>query len=382
MNICNLLSRRVGQIWAVTRFIFAKVISKYTDYKDVWLLSERGKEARDNGYALYRWIKHNHPEIPLKYVISKDSKDYHRIDRNDIIDYDSIKHFLCLCSAKYLISTHIMGYTPDHGLFYKMDRKLHIFKNQKKIFLQHGIIKDYLPSLFYGNVDLNLFICGSFPEYEYILENFGFPSGVVKYTGLCRFDSLNRYVSQKQILIMPTFRMYIDKNNFELSEYFHVYKELLSSDKFASLLERYDYSAIFYPHYEFQSKISLFKTLTLSNRILVADMTYDVQQLLKDSNILITDFSSVFFDMMYMNKPMVFYQFDEAMYRKEHYKKGYLDYNDVGPVVYNLPDLLKNIENILSNDCDISVYKNYYTMTFPLRDESNCKRVYEAILHS
>ena len=79
---------------------------------------------------------------------------------------------------------------------------------------------------------------------------------------------------------------------------------------------------------------------------------------------------------------MVFYQFDEAMYRKEHYKKGYLDYNDVGPVVYNLPDLLKNIENILSNDCDISVYKNYYTMTFPLRDESNCKRVYEAILHS
>ena len=377
---CDLLSRRIGQIWTLLRFISARVSLLFTGYRDVWLISERGKDARDNGYAFYRWVKLSHPEIQLKYVISKDSKDYHKIDRSDVIEFDSFRHFLYLCSAKYLISTHIVGYTPDHALFYMMDRQFRIFKKQKKIFLQHGITKDYLEALFYGNVDLDLFVCGSSLEYNYVKENFGYPDGVVKYTGLCRFDTLNNYKSKKQILIMPTFRMYIDRNKFEHSEYFRVYKELLSSDHFANLLERYDYSAVFYPHYEFQSKISLFKSLTLSSRISIADMTYDVQQLLKESDILITDFSSVFFDMMYMNKPMVFYQFDENKYRESHYKKGYLDYSDVAPVVYQLPDLLKTVEQIITDDCYIGTYVKYYTKTFPLRDESNCKRVYEAVL--
>ena len=69
-----------------------------------------------------------------------------------------------------------------------------------------------------------------------------------------------------------------------------------------------------------------------SDRIIIADMKYDVQQLLKESLLLITDYSSVFFDMMYMNKPVNFYQFDEKQYRKSHYKEGYLNYQNVGPV--------------------------------------------------
>lgn len=53
-------------------------------------------------------------------------------------------------------------------------------------------------------------------------------------------------------------------------------------------------------------------------------MKYDVQQLLKESLLLITDYSSVFFDMMYMNKPVIFYQFDENQYRKVIIKKDIL----------------------------------------------------------
>lgn len=273
-----------------------------------------------------------------------------------------------------------MGFTPDHQFFYNLDSRFHIFRNKIKIFLQHGIIKDYLEALFHRNIDVDLFISGSAIEYDYVKENFGFPDGIVKYTGLCRFDALNQFQAKKQILIMPTFRIYLDRNRFEYSDYYCAYRDLLCDPGFADLVERYDYNVVFYPHYEFQAKISLFKKLSLSSRITIADMTYDVQQLLKESSVLITDFSSVFFDMMYMNKPVVFYQFDEDRYRSEHYKKGYLDYREVGPVVNTLSDLVRTIQSVLSDDYDVRAYQDYYNRTFTNRDAYNCKRVYEAIL--
>ena len=42
--------------------------------KPVWLFSERGFDARDNAYHLFKWINANHPEIDSYYVISKNDK--------------------------------------------------------------------------------------------------------------------------------------------------------------------------------------------------------------------------------------------------------------------------------------------------------------------
>lgn len=376
----GLICRRICQLWSLTRLIAARFCAAFIKDNDIWLISERGTEARDNGYAFYRWLKFNHPELHVKYVITKNSKDYSRISKDDVVEFNSFRHLLSIWKAKYLISTHIMGFTPDHAFYYNLDSKFKLLKNKKKVFLQHGITYNHIDALFCGKVDLDLFICGSNIEYNYIKDNFGFPDGIVQYTGLCRFDTLNTFESKRQILIMPTWRMYIDRDHFEDSDYYRAYQTLLCDETFADILERYNYNVVFYPHYEFQSKISSFIKLSFSNRITIADMTYDVQQLLKDSSLLITDFSSVFFDMMYMEKPIVFYQFDEEKYRTAHYKKGYLDYRDVGPVVNTLSDLFKSIEKVISNNCDINSYIKYYNETFVLHDASNCGRVYNSIL--
>ena len=375
------IRRRIYQIHLVIKLFFLKIASRFNKKEEFWLISERGKEARDNGYALYRWIKKNHPEQKVKFIISSNSKDLNRIEPEDRIEFNSAKHYLAIWNAKCLISTHIMGYTPDLVFFSMLDKKYNILRGKTKIFLQHGIIKDKLEGLFHGNINVNLFISGSDIEFHYLSDNFGFPKGIIRYTGLCRFDNLMNYKSKKQILIMPTFRMYADRNNFEESEYFKAYRDLLSSNSFHEILEMYDYSVIFYPHYEFQSKIDSFKAINISSRITIADMNYDVQTLLKESEILVTDFSSVFFDMMYMNKPVIFYQFDEEQYRKEHYKQGYLNYNDVGPVVKTADSLITIIKTVVSNKDCIAPYQDYYNKTFPIRDSNNCLRVFNAIKH-
>ena len=53
-----------------------------------------------------------------------------------------------------------------------------------------------------------------------------------------------------------------------------------------------------------------------------------------DCALLVTDYSSVFFDVAFLRKPVVYYQFDEEEFRKYHYQKGYFDFrrDGFGPV--------------------------------------------------
>ena len=81
-----------------------------------------------------------------------------------------------------------MGYTPYIDFFVKADKK-GIIKG-KKIFLQHGIIKDNLTYLYNNNVNLDLFVCSAKPEYEYVKNLYGYKDSVVQMLGLCRYDAL------------------------------------------------------------------------------------------------------------------------------------------------------------------------------------------------
>ena len=381
MNIKEKAALRIKEMMEVIKLLISWFPSLFHK-RDIWLISERGKEARDNGYFFFVWLKNNHPDINSKFIISRDSPDLNRLARwsDDLVYFNSFAHLSSIWKAKYLISTHICGYTTDLQFFSKLDGAFNLFRGKKRVFLQHGIIKDRLPGLYYGKTHIDLFICGSRLEYDFVKSTFGYPAGVVQYTGLCRYDSLYEYQSKKQILVMPTFRIYVDRAHFEFSDYFKAYKELLCNKDLHNLLADKGYRLVFYPHYEFQSLIQSFKDLVIPEQIIVADMSFDIQTLLKESEILITDYSSVFFDMMYMNKPIVFYQFDEEQYRARHYQQGYLDYNDVGPVVRNVNQVVSSLFEIINSGRIADKFQKYYNDTFSIRDMKNCQRVYNAII--
>lgn len=366
----------------LTRLLLARLVSLFYAKEELWLISERGKEARDNGYFLFVWLKKNHPEINVKYVIGKKSEDLYKFEdwKKDLVYHDTFSHLLTVWRSSHLISTHILGYIPKSFLLDFYDRKINLFRGKKRVFLQHGIIKDNLPQLYHNFVNLDLFICGAKKEYDYIAETFGYPAGILNYTGLSRYDSLSHFSVKKQVLIMPTWRFYIKKGGLGESEFFARYSSLLKSKRLYEILGRYGYEAIFYPHHELQAEIDLFKGLPLPNCIKIADFKYDVQTLLKESNCLITDYSSVFFDMAYMKKPCLFYQFDVHQYRNKHYRKGYFDYSDLGHVATEEDDLLDELEHLLQHQCQMDApYLQYCNETFLYHDEGNCERIFQAI---
>ena len=343
---------------------------------NIWLISERGYEARDNSYHFYRYLKENHPEINVRYVISKNSPDIDKIVVSDIVYYGSKMHYILFLTSELLISTHIMGYSPDMSLFWRLDKYNLLKIYGKRIFLQHGVIQNYMPSLSKKTTKLDLFITSARKEYEYILENYGYDESNLKCTGLARYDKLINN-EKNQILIMPTFRKWLCyTNDFTKSDYFVRWNSLLNNEKLISYLEKNNLMLYFYPHFEMQKYLSNFNSKS-KNVVIASIHDYDVQKLLIESKLLVTDYSSIFFDFAYMKKPIVYYQFDKEKFRSNHYNKGYFDYqkDGFGPVRINENDVVKDIINFQKK------YLDRVDSFFIYNDANNCNRIYKEIVN-
>ena len=100
----------------------------------------------------------------------------------------------------------------------------------------------------------------------------------------------------------------------------------------------------------------------------------------RDASLMVTDYSSVFFDFAYLKKPVLYYQnesFDDF-----HYGKGYFDYETMafGEIVHNEDDLVKMIMEYVENDCKMKdKYKSRVDKFFKFNDRNNRKRLYDWI---
>jgi len=352
--------------------------------RDVYIFCERGTDARDNGYHMFKYFVTHYPEKKAYYIITKDSPDRAKVaELGNVINYKSWKHVLYFVAAEKKISTHIMGYAPGDMYYFNKFRNV-IKIPGKHIFLQHGVTFNDQPTLHADGASIDLFICGAKPEYAFVSSTFGHPDGVVQYTGLARYDNLHNHETKKQILVMPTWRMYLsgmNREDFCCSEYYLAWNGLLTSPDLSKWLQENSLELFFYPHYEMQKFLDCFDIK--DERIIIASFSKcDVQQLLIDSKLLITDYSSVFFDFAYMKKPSVYYQFDKDTFYSQHYKKGYFDYseNGFGDVVQTLDALLHSInESIESGFIPNDRYLQNMSSFFELYDASNCERIYKAI---
>jgi len=357
----------------------------FTNKKEnIWLISERGNEARDNGYFLYNYIKNQRKDIRVKYIISKDSPDYNKICKDDVVIYRSKEHYKYVAKSKYLISTHLVGFSPN-TMAYLLIRKLNLNKKSKVISLKHGITKDYIPRLHVKKNNFDLVISASKIEYDYMKKVYEYAEHQIKYTGFARFDTLGNSQSKNQILIMPTWRRFLSNiktdEEFKKTEFYEKYNSLLNNEKLCCYLKEKNINVIFYPHYEMQKFVNCFEVKN-SNVIIASINSYDVQDLLNKSKLLVTDYSSVFFDFGYTLKPCIYYHFDYDKYRKIHYSEGYFSYkNDgFGEILEDEKELVNKIIYYVDNNFMVEKeFEKRIKKFFPIIDNNNCKRIVNEI---
>ncbi len=354
--------------------------------REIWLMAERGTDARDNGYHLFKYIREHDPTREVYYVITGDSADREKVEAyGNVIDYGSVRHYLLFIAAKIRISTHIMGFSPNRNFYTTLLKKVR--PRGKTVFLQHGVIYSDLKQLYAENTKVDIFICGAKPEYDYVTATYGYTNHEVKYTGLARYDNLYDFKLKRQILIMPTWRrslVNLEKSGGSLAntDYVRHWNSLLNNPRLLQAAETNQIEIVFYPHYELQKHINLF--FSSSENVTIADFAhYDVQQLLKESALLITDSSSVHFDFAYMKKPCLYYQFDWADFLANHYAKGYYDHQTMGfgEVTDDENTLVDLVIGSIENGFQPKEkYLRRCEAFFPLHDQNNCRRIYDEIM--
>ena len=357
----------------------------------IWLVSERAAEARDNGFWLFRYIRENHPELPVYYPICWDSADYPRIEAlGQAIRYGSFRHHVYFWAAEKNISAHVGNGFP--APFMCRLFLMHGFYSFQNIFLQHGIVKDILPFLMADVNRIDLFICSTRAEAEAVARDMGYAPERIACVGLCRYDGLMDFkVHAGQILLMPTWRWYLEpaygsrgkeaEEKIRHSLYVQTYNVLLADRRLHRLLEENDLTLLFCPHAQMQPYLGAFESVCDRIRIL-SQKEYDVQTLLRESALLITDYSSVFFDFAYMRKPLLYFQFDYAEFREKHYPEGYFHYDrdGFGPIVKTVDELVEALSETCRNGCTMPArYRERADAFFDYHDTDCCRRNFEVI---
>ena len=105
--------------------------------------------------------------------------------------------------------------------------------------------------------------------------------------------------------------------------------------------------------------------------------------ILCESALMITDYSSVHFDFAYLNKPVIYYQYGNPSIEIPELGDSLIDEDacTFGAVIKEEEDLINKIKEYIVNDCKIEEeYRDRVINFFKFNDKNNCKRVYEWIL--
>ncbi len=217
---------------------------------------------------------------------------------------------------------------------------------------------------------------------EIFSKAFRIPKEKVYITGYPRNDILlkNQSVKKKEskkkkVIYMPTFRGSVN-SDFDLFLQYGFNVEKI--DDFL-LKENMQLDIKLHPFNQPSPK--LIKKLELSKNIFFLDHDA-IYEIISEYNILITDYSSIYFDYLLLNRPVIFAPFDQETYLKQD-REFYFDYEEVtpGPKAMNWDEVMESLKIFNKNPQAYSEERKIIKDRFhTYQDNKSTQRVYEAIL--
>lgn len=361
-----------------------RILGSFKKKKDVWLVGERTYKAQDTGYHFFKYMREEHPEREVYYVIEENSVEAKNVEPfGNVLYFKSKDHIKKTLESTRIIASH----HPD----YLYPLRTSEFKNRVKgvkVFLQHGVMGTKNMVANYGKkatsgFNTDVFLVSSEFEKDMIVTDFGYNEKEVFATGLSRFDSLFKddVLMKRQLLIIPTWRDWITSDEIFLeSEYFERYQKLVNHPVLHELSEKNGFEIIFCLHPNMQKFTSYFKDAPVR---VISQGEVDVQRLIKESAIMITDYSSVAFDFSFLHKPVIYYQFDRNRFIGKRPSHLDLDNDLPGEIVNELDELLDRLAESAKNDFVMKQkYIDKADRFIKYRDVHSNSRIFEVIQHA
>ncbi len=368
------MQRRLRSVFdLIIKSIAVNLAKIFTGYRKerIWLIACGGERWGDSADALWRYMIKNHPEIKTIAVLKNKVAIN---DHKNWVKRNSLSNYRMILTAEVLATTHSLS---DIG-----PESLTSASRAKKVWLQHGVIaigKLTAVNAKKGKYD---FVCvSSMQEKKILTELLGINPDIIFKTGLARHDLLREKLKRQSlfregVFYLPTSRAWLDatrKKEYERLLFAWI-KEINKGSNSINI------KLWLHPGWY---KVGLDKLGSECNNIKACGLDQDPQNLLLESRLLVTDYSSVFFDAALAGIPTIFYQPDKASYVKEKgLFKDFLEQDNLF-VTENQDELLLLIAKIIN---DSSYYQERvekdqkwaykYVETF----DGNCsKRIYQQV---
>jgi hypothetical protein len=345
---------------------FAYVISKFIFKRPILLYEKEGKKYEESAAVLYeKLMDKNYKNV---YFILDKKSDHAKLVPNkyqkNIIWKYSLKNYIYFFLAKTFIGTEVPAHTVDIRITNRFaERKL----NQKKfqyIFLQHGVMymvslasktrKAFRKGRLIGTKDKT--VVSSMEEAKHFIEDGNYEMDDLYITGLPKFDTAYRYEDADKIIIMPTWRQW-EYNSVRSNPKNTGYYKMIF-DIYNSIPANLKSKTIVLPH-------PLFLDLVKDDSIFKLPQFDSYDELLRDTSVLITDYSSIASDAFYRGANVIFWWKDKDQCMDKY--GGFLKINEnniYGDICYDKTELNKAI-------------KDRYQKTQSEKHKANFKKIVE-----
>ena len=207
----------------------------------------------------------------------------------------------------------------------------------------------------------NIFIEKGYPRNDYL---FNYKKNDIKKIK----KELNIPLNKKVILYAPTFR------DNQINEKGYTYKVSINFENLKKEISD-EYIILFRAHYFVANQFDFKK---YEGFVYNVSEYEDINELYIISDILITDYSSVFFDFANLKRPILFYMYDLYEY-KNNLRDFYIDLKELpGPIIETEKKLIKEIKNINKYKTKYEKFNQKYNY---LDDGNSSKRVVEEIFN-
>ncbi len=361
---------------------FSPILSFIPRKKDLWIFgSNHGKKFADNSKYLYLYVNKNCPEIRAIWL-TKNQKIIDQLNKKNYEVYKifSLKSFWYSARAGYIITSH--GLHDINKILIGGAKIIQLghctpFKDLRDQNLATTLRKISGSSSHYS-------IATSEESKRKVALDFGLPENHVAITGSPRNDGL----FNKSNLLKNTIRDLKKRTKFKyIIAYFPTWrgdntnlfeKYKFKVDAIEKKLKKLNAILIIKAHPMNTINIDKFKSSRIYN--FSDEEVPDIYPFLKETDMLITDYSSVYFDFLLLNRPIIFAPFDIEEANKTG-KAFFYNYNDVtpGPKAKDWIEVFNHIEKELKKD-HYSAERKKICKTFnKFKDNKNSKRVFEFI---
>ncbi|GHU72412.1 hypothetical protein FACS189450_10170 [Spirochaetia bacterium] len=294
------------------------------------------KNFNSNSKYLFLWFIKNIKNYSCYFVIN-DNKLRNELNRtigNFFIETNTIKgKIFALGAAIWFRSSAAI---PVGGFFLKYKRCIiHLGHGTplKNLGLQEKNMS-FLKRIYYSlnKTNISYTIASSFYFRPIISKSFGLPPEKVLISGQPRNDQLfvefdidmdqfNKQKGMKNILYAPTWRFSTGVELFPFDDF--------SSQELTDFLCEYNINIFLRTHPGFEDDIDM-ELLKIPNVYLFSGKVYtEIMDYLNRFDLLITDYSSIYFDYLLLDRPMIFLPYDYDMYKRD---PGFtIPYNEFTP---------------------------------------------------